>query len=235
MEREGGSARVLIVEDDESAATFVRLVLERAGIDSRWAVTAEQAMSMLSDSRFDVLLTDFCLPGEDGLELVRETRHARPRMGIAVMTGYTGFGIEESARSSGADEFLEKPLTPAALVSQISSLVARSIGVGRAAGIRAETATGSSAASAHPAGRGGGGGGGAGANAAHGRAPVFRRIGSSHRADQIYSAPGLGGPRLALGTSIPLWASVMPAVSHVASEVGCVGASRTSAAWDKVR
>lgn len=69
--------RVLIVEDDESAAVFVTRVLERAGFESSWAIDADQASVLLADTNFHVLLTDFRLPGRSGLEpRERDANHA---------------------------------------------------------------------------------------------------------------------------------------------------------------
>ncbi|MGH9298102.1 MAG: response regulator transcription factor [Acidimicrobiales bacterium] len=124
--------KVLVVEDDESSAVFVTRVLERAGFQSAWALDAEQATGMLVSSAFDVLLTDFRLPGRSGLELAREARDLLPGIGIAMMTSFNEGDLERTALSSGVDEFFEKPLRPAAFISRISALAikARPLGLG---------------------------------------------------------------------------------------------------------
>jgi CheY-like chemotaxis protein len=124
--REAEAGRVLVVEDDESTALFVTLVLKRHGFDASWVMDAEQASQRLEDERFDVLLADCRLPGQSGVDLARATRLAQPGMGIAVMTSYAEADTETTARSNGADDFFGKPLHSSNLVTRIGALVSRS-------------------------------------------------------------------------------------------------------------
>jgi|GEM_PF-1703335 len=121
-----GRARVLVVEDDESSARFVTHVLNRHGFRATSVSNAEQAAVLLEDGAFDVLLADYRLPGRSGVELARYARSVLPTLGIAVMTSFAETGLERSARSSGADDFFEKPLPVASLVERVSELVIRS-------------------------------------------------------------------------------------------------------------
>lgn len=123
--REAGPGRVLVVEDDESTALFVTTVLSRHGIDASWVTDAEQASERLEAEVFDVLLADYRLPGQDGMELARSTRLSWPAMGIAVMTSFAETHTVETARSHGVDDFFEKPLHSSNFVARIGNLVAR--------------------------------------------------------------------------------------------------------------
>ncbi len=229
-----GQRRVLVVEDDESAAVFVTKVLDRAGFDFTWAVDADEASSLLATNRFDVLLTDFRLPGRDGLDLVRETRSSQPGIAIAVMTSFNESGLESEARSRGADDFFEKPLSPASLVSRISELADRSVDPDEPEEDRdrrppAGRRTAEDGAEAAPRARERRRDGGAVCVETPGPAdagasilaepevarPVFRRIGSTRR--PLFS--------------VPLWASAPPVVFDIISGTGPVATPRTSAAW----
>ncbi|MGH9172278.1 MAG: response regulator transcription factor [Acidimicrobiales bacterium] len=121
--REAEAGRVLVVEDDESTALFVTLVLKRHGFDASWVMDAEQATQRLANESFDVLLADCRLPGRSGVDLARETRRARPGIGIGIMTSYAETETESTARSNGADDFFRKPLHSSNLVSRIEALV----------------------------------------------------------------------------------------------------------------
>lgn len=225
--------RVLVVEDDESAATFVTRVLERAGFEPSWAIDADEASSMLESGHFDVLLTDFRLPGRNGLEVVREARDARPGLGIAMMTSFNEGGLEQSARSNGADDFFEKPLTPGTLVSRVTSLFTRPRGVlfegdGRAP---VEPACGHvPGETEEPA-----------ATPSLGLPDPFeaakRAVATPPRPQRESGEPTgtvLTGPTGRAG-AVPLWASSIPVVSHLTSATGPVGAPHTSSAWTIVR
>ena len=253
-----GHRRVLVVEDDESAAVFVTRVLERAGFESSWAIDADEASTMLAGANFDVLLTDFRLPGRSGLELVKETRSARPEIGIAMMTSYNESDLERTARSSGADDFFEKPLTASTLVSRITTLaqrvqvpelrsslspLARGAHVVPAAatpGVQRGGTSGSSpqrptTTGCEEAGDGGSLGSGSGGDAgptaqAHESAP--RELSDAQASNRpIFRRIG---PATRAIASVPLWASAAPVVSHVMSGTGPVTTPRTSAAWSFV-
>jgi CheY-like chemotaxis protein len=119
-------ARVLVVEDDESSAMFVTRVLNRHGFEAVSVSNAERAAWLLEGEAFDVLLADYRLPGQSGVELARYARRLLPHLGIAVMTSFAETGLERSARSNGADEFFEKPLPVVSLVERVSELVIKS-------------------------------------------------------------------------------------------------------------
>jgi CheY-like chemotaxis protein len=138
--------RVLVVEDDESTALFVTRVLQRGGLDAAWVSDAEQASALLADNSFDVLLADYRLPGTDGAELVRSTRQLLPEIATAVMTSFKDADVERAARSSGADDFFEKPLHPSSLISRISELVLKA----RASGPRTPGASSARGAEVSP-------------------------------------------------------------------------------------
>ncbi len=120
------TGRVLVVEDDESTALFVTRVLGRQGVDAAWALDAEQASALLADESYDVLLADFRLPGRSGIELAADVHRLIPEMRIAVMTSFSGSDMEHAARSSGADDFFEKPLHCANFVARMTELVHQS-------------------------------------------------------------------------------------------------------------
>jgi CheY-like chemotaxis protein len=243
--------RVLIVEDDESAAVFVTRVLERAGFESSWAVDADQASALLADSDYQVLLTDFRLPGRSGIELVSEARSMQPAIGIAVMTSFNEPDLERTARSRGADDFFEKPLTASTLVSRITTLVERV----RISGPRPPTvppALGESAVSAvavpgvprggtpglppvspsttgcEKAGEGRGLGEGSGGDAGS----LTQGYPTANLLDEVMPGPvfrRIGSTRRAL-SAVQVWASAAPVVSHVVSGTGPVASPRTSPA-----
>jgi len=126
------TGRVLVVEDDESTALFVTRVLRRHGVNAAWVVDAEQASVLLADQSYDVLLADYRLPGRSGIELAADARRLIPEMRIAVMTSFSACDMEQAARSSGADDFFEKPLHSANFVARMTKLVhqSRSAGLG---------------------------------------------------------------------------------------------------------
>ena len=218
---------MLVVEDDESAALFVTRVLERAGFSPLWTSDGEAAASHLEHGGFDVLLTDLRLPGRDGLELIGAARAAWPGMGIAAMTSFDEPGLAQTARSFGADRFLEKPLNPTELVICVGDLVGQGSDWARSGGGGTPARDGNRmAASALRA------------VAERGDAPAAGGHEEREATAGEVEGPAGASPRFhvigataSLLPAVPLWASAAPVVAHLASPTGPVTSLRTRAAW----
>src|SRR5215467_8248738 len=101
--------QILVVDDEEEMATAIVEILTLEGFEVDQAVSAEQAAEKLSQTAYDVLITDHNLPGRTGVELLEETLVRYPEIiGIVV----TGFGTIETAVNAirkGAYNYLTKP------------------------------------------------------------------------------------------------------------------------------
>ena len=107
----GRGKRVMYVDDDEALVFLVERVLKRKGFsvstftDPRLAAAALRAHPL----DFDLLVTDYNMPGYSGIELLRETRLIRPDLPVALASGYVTAEIEKSALSVGARALIHKP------------------------------------------------------------------------------------------------------------------------------
>ena len=120
-----GSKRVLIADDDADVCALLEAVLRPYG-----AVTsvhdAEAALELLaSEGPYDVIISDFMLPGINGLEFVRRIRsdEHEGHVPILMISGHGPVGVGEHARAAGADAFLDKPFTLAQLRETIGALL----------------------------------------------------------------------------------------------------------------
>ena len=77
------------------------------------ASDGRQALELLKQSRYDILLTDIKMPFIDGLELSREARQLQPQLSIMIFSGYGEFEYAQSAISLGVTEYLLKPVDAA--------------------------------------------------------------------------------------------------------------------------
>jgi CheY-like chemotaxis protein len=145
-EDDGATPRghVLIVEDDVPTARFLVRALERAGYVVAAVGDAIAAERHLAEAECDALVVDIGLPGPSGFDLVREMKAAHPHLPVALMTADASMDVAVQALRSEVDDFLAKPIDPAALVEQVDRLVRRS----RAAGAGVERVV---AVGAHPA------------------------------------------------------------------------------------
>ena len=109
------AGKVLIVEDDESLRRVTQLHLDKLGFATSATETAEQALRMLEESPYDVLLTDLHLPGMSGVDLLKRVKMDNPDMIVIVITGYGTVASAVEAMKSGAYDYVTKPLQHYAL------------------------------------------------------------------------------------------------------------------------
>jgi DNA-binding NtrC family response regulator len=103
------AARVLIVDDEADFLLLIGQYLEAKGVDFELAGGAAQARKRLMDSRFDLVISDFNMPGESGLELFRFISSSYPGLRFVLMTGCTDKDLKRKARRLGICGYLEKP------------------------------------------------------------------------------------------------------------------------------
>jgi DNA-binding response OmpR family regulator len=120
---------ILIVADNFRVAdTLSRAIQREFGEEASVEVfrTAETALKMLSAKPFDLLITDWQLPGMSGLELILKTHLVNPNMKIIFMTAYTSKHIEERIQEI-VDLYLPKPFRIPVLIGHIHHLFSREV------------------------------------------------------------------------------------------------------------
>ena len=116
--------RVLVVDDDPLLLEVVVIQLEMLGCDVSAADGGELGLAMLESAKVDLLVTDWQMPGIDGMEVVRRARIARAGDGFLHIVMMTARGDEQTMRTAleaGVDDFLEKPIQPIALEIAVAS------------------------------------------------------------------------------------------------------------------
>ncbi|MBV8516500.1 MAG: response regulator [Acidobacteria bacterium] len=113
--------RVLVVDDDDDARVVIAKMLEQAGAATTPASSAAAAMEAVRRERFDVIVSDIAMPGEDGYAFVRRVGTVARVPVIAVSAIATGDDDRRRALDAGFAEFLRKPVDP----QQLAAAVAR--------------------------------------------------------------------------------------------------------------
>ncbi|PPG35685.1 hypothetical protein C5E10_02815 [Pseudoclavibacter sp. RFBG4] len=118
------SYRILIIEDDGDVAEFLETVLRRRlGCEVRVLRDAVAVLMNVNDFNPDLVLTDVELPGANGLEVLGSLREIKPDLPVVVMTAHASVEYAVRALRDRADEFLQKPIPGALLVSTVQRLV----------------------------------------------------------------------------------------------------------------
>jgi len=117
------TGRILLVEDRDSLRRLLARALTDDGYEVAAAATGGDAVRLLGERPFDLVLTDLKLPDRSGLEVLAASRQAQPRVPVVVLTGYGSIGAAVEAMKLGALDFLEKPLE----LPDLARLVAKAI------------------------------------------------------------------------------------------------------------
>jgi DNA-binding response OmpR family regulator len=113
-------ARVLLVDDNESVLSTLKMILELSRFHVTTAINVPEALALINAESFDVLLSDLHMPGAaDGFTVVSAMRHMNPDAITLVFTGYPALKEAMSTILLQADEILVKPMAPDVLVALI--------------------------------------------------------------------------------------------------------------------
>ena len=125
--------RILIVDDDKGVAFFLRehLLKTRAGYQVETVGSSEEALAILAQRSFDLIITDLRMPGMDGLELMAEVRRHAPHTRLILMTAYGNERIERIAYQLGACQYITKPFRIQDLIERIDQALSEAQAPGR--------------------------------------------------------------------------------------------------------
>lgn len=134
------SPRILLIDDNQHGLTARRAILEQDGYSVEVACCGEDGVARFENGSFDLVVTDFKMPGLSGPEVISRIRERAPGLPIVLLSGYASIlGLTE--RDTGADLVLAKgPSEHAELVRAIGRLVKRGPGVERGTGSQARSA-----------------------------------------------------------------------------------------------
>ena len=111
--------RVLIVDDEGNIRRSLQALLTHEGYRIDEASSAEEALRIVDDVRPDVVLLDLMLPGMSGLDALPRLREIVPEAAVVMMSGAASLDDAVQATRLGAFHFIEKPLSPEAVLLTI--------------------------------------------------------------------------------------------------------------------
>lgn len=102
-------ASILVVDDDEGVRSVVVSCLEKAGHRVWQAESGDEAMSHLSRYDLDLVITDYLMPGMDGLSLATKSVMLDPDRPVIMMTGFADAGVSGSSKAMLVFDWIGKP------------------------------------------------------------------------------------------------------------------------------
>lgn len=123
---DGSGARILVVEDDETTRKVALLQLKQLGFQSRAASGGEEALRMLAEETFDVVLMDCQMAGMDGYETTRRVRAGdagvrNPAVPIIAMTANAAKDAARECRAAGMNDYISKPFRASSLAAIVAN------------------------------------------------------------------------------------------------------------------
>ncbi|MCB9496379.1 MAG: response regulator transcription factor [Fibrobacteria bacterium] len=125
--------RILVVEDDATIRSGLRVTLELEGFQVQEAVDGAEALRRLNEFSPDVVVLDLMLPGKSGFDICRDIRTMKPDAFVLMLTARTDEASKVAGLTLGADDYVTKPFSLAELIARIRTLLRRSSRSSRAA------------------------------------------------------------------------------------------------------
>ena len=118
-------SHILIIDDDERLRDLISRFLSDEGYRVTSATSSEEARQRMHGVAFDILVVDIMMPGETGLELVRDLKQTNPNLPCLMLTAMGEPGHRLHGLESGADDYMTKPFEPLELSYRIKNILAR--------------------------------------------------------------------------------------------------------------
>ncbi len=126
-EPNGNNAHILVVDDEGAIRYSVSKTLQRVGYRVSEAASGEEALELISEQEFTVVLTDIKMPGGiDGVDLLRQIKDMTPDSSVILMTGYASLNTAIEALRLGAHDYLIKPSSSQDIKNSVQEGIERS-------------------------------------------------------------------------------------------------------------
>lgn len=135
-ERATAAKKILIVDDDAGQRSLLDSFLRGQGFSTQTAASGEEALKLLKESDFGLMISDVRMPGISGLETLRRARAEKLTLPILLVTAYADIKDAVSAMRDGAVNYLSKPID----LDELLATVQRSVGIRQGPTLRLEGA-----------------------------------------------------------------------------------------------
>jgi len=113
------SARIVVVEDDDTIALGLVQALRFAGYEVRHFDRGETALDGIAEWKPNLVILDVMLPGIDGLTVLKYLRERDPNLPVIMLTAKTGVNDRVDGLDSGADDYVTKPFSARELLARV--------------------------------------------------------------------------------------------------------------------
>ncbi|PIE36789.1 MAG: DNA-binding response regulator [Gammaproteobacteria bacterium] len=119
--------RILLIEDDLEAASYLVKGLNESEIDVEHAADGEVGLSMALDNAYDAMIVDRMLPRKDGLSVIEELRRRGINSPVLILSALDDVDDRVTGLRAGGDDYLTKPYQLTELVARLQALTRRAV------------------------------------------------------------------------------------------------------------
>lgn len=119
-------AKILVVDDNNGLLIVVSKMLSRLGYEVSSADSGENGLDVFLKNKFDIVLSDYEMPGMDGVAFACSIKKSSPRTRVVIMTG-AGKESVFSRKSTAVDEVISKPFTLAQIDETIQNVSGKAL------------------------------------------------------------------------------------------------------------
>jgi DNA-binding NtrC family response regulator len=116
--------KILLVDDDEWIRDSLRIFFEAEGCQIVALETAEEAMEELDCQDYDIIITDYRLPGMDGVTFFKQIQNSHPDSIKILITAYKSDVVVSEAKKAGVQHLIAKPFTSETIEASLTWLTA---------------------------------------------------------------------------------------------------------------
>lgn len=116
-------SRVLVVDDEEALRTVLSTELKGEGYEVDTASDGDEAISIVQNKKFDLLLLDIKMPKVDGFEVLKFVKKGFPSVKVIMLTGFADLKNAIESKKLGAEDFVSKPYDLVDLLTTIERVL----------------------------------------------------------------------------------------------------------------
>ena len=118
------SERILVIDDELDMLTLLRMIIEdNTDYEVETTNNPSEALRMLTEKPYDLVITDLKMPGLDGIELFDELKDINPEIPVIILTAYGSLETAEEATKKGVADFITKPFRKDAILLTIKRVL----------------------------------------------------------------------------------------------------------------
>ena len=114
--------KILLIDDDEWIRDSLSLFFEAEGCRLLALETAEEGLEAIHQEKYDIIISDYKLPGMDGLEFLKQIQSSHPNTIKILITAYMSESVATEAKKFGVKDLIAKPFTSETIEASLKRL-----------------------------------------------------------------------------------------------------------------